>query len=266
MDCISRIRSWHLILLILLLGITLAHGQVRLHDPTWEAPGGYVQMPSGISPGHAGGKTWVYSTFDSTAFDSLFYVMGDYDYDPGPPETWTFNPEGPAMGTSLNGMTRLYFDAVASDLENGKIAWTNQIDIYDASASVNRPYRARFTLRVYDSSAAPIALIAAHSLAGMDPRVGGAHQIFGVFTANWQFELSSMGSIGWQAAVEFYDALSTDPLDALQTSVTRAFYFKPVPGDFDADGDIDGVDLSDLIADASLLDLALFAKNFGKAN
>lgn len=264
MDQNKRLLSVQMAMLIVFLGYKIAFGQVILHDPTWEAPGGYFQAPSGISPSHIGGTTWVYSNFNSGAYDALHYVIGDYDYDPGPPEVWTFNPAGPAIGTSINGMTRLYYDTFSSDLGAGIIVWTNSIYIYNASTSSQQVYDARFTLSVYDASSNPVPLISATSLTGMDIRVGGSHQIQGDFSANWQFEISNIGAASWTAASSFYDSLNTLSTDSLQTSVTRAFYFTPIPGDFDADGDVDGTDVSDLIANLGLLDLEFFADNFGK--
>ena len=257
-----------MLLLVILLVCKVSFAGVILHDPTWEVPGGYVQVPLGISPAHSGGKTWDYSGFNSNAYDALYYVIGDYDYDSGPPEVWTFNPAGPAIGTSLNGMTRLHYDTLNSNLSGGSIAWSNHIYIYNAATLSNQIYEARFILSVYDGSGNPASLIEASTLTGMDALVGGTHQIIGDFTANWQFELSNMGVGNWNAAMLFFDHLSTNPSDSLQSSVTRAFYFTSaqVPGDFDADGDVDGTDISNLITDASLLDLEFFAGNFGRVN
>jgi hypothetical protein len=289
MKRIKRILSCAIVLVAITGLYGVGSASVSLYDPTWEAPGGYLQVPSGISSAHTGGKTWNYSNFDSTAYAALYYVIGDYDYDPGPPEVWTFNPAGPSIGTSINGMTRLHYDSSASNLSEGKVVWTSPIDIYDAATSSNQTYDARFTLSVYDGSGNPVSLIDASTLTGMDARVGGTHQIQGDFIANWLFELSNPGIANWNAAVPFFDGLNTDPSDSLQSSVTRAFYYTPVPndcpGDFDTDGDVDGSDLAVFAADFGRTDcsgdcegdfdgdgdvdgsdLAVFAADFGRTD
>lgn len=44
------------------------------------------------------------------------------------------------------------------------------------------------------------------------------------------------------------------------------FYISECKGDFDQDNDVDGSDLAQLAADPGLLDLSLFAADFGKTN
>jgi hypothetical protein len=250
---------WCLVFVITAIpGMGLA--AVFLHEPYWEAPGGFSSSDSGIPPAHAGGLTRTYTDFDPTACDALYYVVGDYDYDPGPPETWTFNGMGPAIGTAFNEMTRLTYDAAASDLAGGKVVWDETIFIYDASTSTNRPYAARFTLQVYPST----ALIDAATVNGMDQRVGGAHPVQGSFSANWLFELAEPSSPTWQAAMPFFDGLSTAPSDALHTSVTSAFYYIGCFGDYHNDGDVDGADLAAYTIDPAGFNLADVAANFGR--
>ncbi len=254
--------------LIVLLIITAIPGMsaaiVFLHDPSWEAPGGYQQAYVG-DPAHTGGRTWVYSNFDPTAYDALYYVIGDYDYDPGPPEeVWTFNGEGPAIGTTFNDVTRLTYDVAESDLYMGKVVWSDTILINDSSTSTNREYKARFTLQVYDEFSQPAALIEAATLKGMDHRVGGVHHITGDFSTNWQFELAPLSSLSWQAAIPFFDSLSTHPDDTLNISVTRAFYYTGCYGDYHNDGDVDGSDLRAYSINPAGVDLVDVAANFGR--
>ncbi len=239
MKRIKRVLSCAIVLVAITGLCEIGSAAVSLHDPTWEAPGGYAQKSFGESPAHAGGTTWNYTDFDSTAYVALYYVIGDYD--PG----WTFNPEGPSIGTSFNGMTRLNYDSFASDLIGGTVVWTSSIYIYDAVTSSNRPYDARFTLSVYDGEGNPVSLLDASKLTGMDARVGGAHQIQGDFTANWLFELYDSGVGNWNAAIPFFDGLHTLGSDSLQSSVTRAFYYTPVQADINLDGNVDLADFAE---------------------
>ena len=270
MKTVKIVLSWAILLTAIIGFYRVGSASVSLYDPTWEAPGGYIQIPTGLSPAHIAGRTWNYSNFDPLAYTALYYVIGDYDYDPGPPEVWTFNPEGPLIGTSRNGMTRLNYDFSASNLSKGIVVWTNPIYIYNAATSSNQIYDARFTLSVYDRSGNPVSLIDASTLTGMDIRVGAAHQIQGDFIANWLFELSNAGVANWNAAIPFFDGLNTDPWDSLQSSVTRAFYYTPVqsdcPGDIDTDGDVDGSDLEAYSKGGTGITMENFASDFGRAD
>ncbi len=266
MKRIKQLLSCTIVFLALSAMPVVGLATVFLHDPSWDAPGDYLQTSYGNSPAHTGGLTWEYTDFDPTAFDALYYVIGDYDYDPGPPEVWTFNGSGPAIGTTLKDMTRLSYDAAASDLYTGKVVWSGSILIYDASTSTDRLYNARFTLQVHDEFNQPAALVDAGTIKGMDHRVGGTHAILGDFSAQWIYELSELSSTNWQEALPFYDGLSTDPSDSLQTSVTRAFYYIGCFGDFNNDGDVDGSDLVAYTINPAGIDLEDVAANFGRAN
>jgi len=195
---------------------------VILHDPTWEAPGGRTEISSGISPADIGGKTWSYSNYDPTAYTDLYYVVGDYV----DTINWVFTPAGPSIGTiNLSNRVVLDYDSSASNLSGGKVIWTDNVAINTSTGIVNLD--ARFTLSVYDGSSNPLPLIDASTISGMDTRVGGAHHITGDFNANWLFELYNSSS--WSPANDVFDDLQTLPLDRLNTSVTRAYYYSPVP-------------------------------------
>jgi hypothetical protein len=266
MKRIQQVLSFTVVFLVFAVICSVGSATVFLHDPSWETPGGYLQTPNGTSPAHSGGLTWEYTGFDPSAYDALYYVIGDYDYDPGPPEVWSFNAAGPAIGTAIKGMTRLAYNAGESDLSAGRVVWTATISIYDASTLTDKGYRARFTLQVYDALSQPTAVFDALTLEGMDARVGGTHQILGDFRARWLYELADLSSDNWQAAMPFFDALSTDSSDSLQTSVTRAFYYIGCFGDYNNDGDVDGTDLVAYHTSPTGIGLDDLAANFGGVN
>ena len=217
--------------LLMVLALTGYHkvgfASVVLHNPTWEAPGGYSMTSSGniIQPG---GLTWDYSGFDPTAYAELYYVIGDYI----DTINWVFTPEGPKIGTKYRGIARLNYNASASDLSGGKVVWTNpgsmSIAIMTGTGTVN--IDARFTLSVFDALNNSLSLIDASTISGMDSRVGGAHPVTGDFKANWLFEFAYQGnSSSWLSAGQFYHNLNTYETDGIISSVTRAFYFEAVP-------------------------------------
>jgi hypothetical protein len=233
MKVITRVLLAAFIVILLDGFQELSNAAVTLHDPTWEAPGEYSQAGSGntIQPG---GYTWDYSDFDSTAYDELYYVIGDYDYDEGPPEVWTFNPAGPRIGTKYTPMSTLTYNSSSSDLSGGKVVWDNtiNINIYQGGSYQPTPCNAYFTLLVTDGSDNPLPLVAASTITGMDPNVGGAYQITGDdFRANWLFELQG-GGVSRYPAGQWWSYAQTSQYDELRTSVTRAFYYSaiPIPG------------------------------------
>jgi hypothetical protein len=229
MKLITKLFLFVIVLLALTGYETVESSSVFLHDPTWEAPGGYSMSSTGnvIQPG---GITWTYTNFDTSAYDQLYYVIGDYI----DTTDWEFTPEGPILGTKYGGTSRLVYDASASNLGGGKVVWTNPSPMSIAVITGSGPgwvnVDARFTLSVFDLGDQPLALVDASTINGMDSRVGGAHQVTGDFKANWLFEFAYQGnSSSWLPAGQFYYYLNTSSNDEIISSVTRAFYYQPVP-------------------------------------
>jgi hypothetical protein len=222
-----------MIFLIAALALIGLHGfssaSVVLHDPTWEAPGGCTWWHDGVLPEASGGRTLYYTEFDSSAYNTLYYVIGDYEFPQGP--NWIFTPEGPWIDTAYTNDTRLQYYPVTSNLNSGELHWIGTLGIRHLSNYnwVTTFYDARFRLNVFDMSDNPLSLIDARTITGMDQRVGGALLVTEDFYAVWRFELSYDEWNPWYPALDVFDSLHTNENDQFRSSVTRAFYYEAVP-------------------------------------
>lgn len=202
--------------------ISCSANAATLQFAGYPAPGGTSAFGTG-DPGKNDieglGRTWTLSGFDDTAYDTLYYVVGDY-----PSGIW--DSSGVRIGTG--SMDLLSYDAGASDFVNGKVSWTGSttFNIFGAPETLN----ARFTLSVTDTAGNAQSLIDASSIAGMPTSVGAAYEVTGDFKANWLFELMDPTSGNWVPAKDEYDLLATDAGTQLFTSSGGAFYYtSPVP-------------------------------------
>lgn len=257
-------RIWLIAVVTILIAClsNIGFASVLMLEPAWDAPGGYEVNYNGL-PGHTGGLVGEYTGFNPESYGDLYYVIGDYDY--SHPD-WIYNAAGPSIGTNINGMTRLLYNAGSSNLNAGLVIWTGTIAIYDVTAwggtGGDRNFSARFVLEVKDSSGIPASLSEPSMIPGMPASVGGAHTVQDGFSTSWRFQLYNGG---WQPANSVFDAIHNAPGDQLRTSIGEAFYFTPIPGDDDVDFDIDGSDVVAFINSAEPKDLATFAANFGKS-
>jgi hypothetical protein len=210
------------LLATVLLASQASAAAVTLAGSGYPAPGGNNASNNGVSP-KDGTRVITYSNFDPSAYDSLYYVIGDY---PGP----TFSPLGPKLTT--DGTTDLLsFNASASNLANGVARWTGtsaipRIGLADLSIDT------RFTLTVLDNLNNPLALTPAASIDGMPTSIGGALAVPSAgFQAYWLYEIATAGTNVWQTASTYYNnVLQRNPGFQLVSSVGGAFYSTaPVP-------------------------------------
>lgn len=189
----------------ILLTISLGT-QAALVEEGFPPPGGVDYSASGVSPGHAGGRTWHFSNFDDTAYNELYYAV-----------------KNPQMGEQPGaGVVELTYNAGASDLTNGISVWENSFQFYNAQTGSNQTVSGSFTLTVTDSLGDSLALTDASSL-GLDANLGGMLMVEGNFNANWQFEINGQEALVW------YDNASNSPSHQLQTSVGGSFFVSEVP-------------------------------------
>lgn len=212
-----------------LLGSVLIASQVSAAAVTlagsgYPAPGGNSAVNNGISA-RDGTRIITYSNFDPSAYDSLYYVIGDY---PGP--AFSFSPLGPILTT--DGTTDLLsFNASASDLAGGVAIWTGTSAIPRIGLS-DLLIDTRFTLMVLDNSNSPLALTPAASIDGMPTSIGGALAVPDAgFQAYWLYEIATAGTNVWQTASTYYNNVSQrNSSFQLVSSVGGAFYSTaPVP-------------------------------------
>jgi hypothetical protein len=175
------------------------------------APGGNTWSGAGISPAHAGGKTWTAETFDLGASQDLYYGV-DSDY-------------YPALG--INGLDpSLTFSLADSDLANGKSVWTGSVTIPLAVGGPTTTRDARFTLSVTDLNDIALAMVDSSTLSviGIPTVQQGVLHVTDPagFKANMLFEIAD--GPGYDAALAVYDALPTVQGNQMWSSVGGAFY------------------------------------------
>ena len=125
MKIITKVLFYFTAVLTLIGLHNFGYASVVLYDPSWEAPGGYSWANDSGSPIQPGGITWTYSNFNPTAYNELYYVVGDYvdNID------WVFTPAGSSIGSKHYPMTRLSYDSSASNFSEGQVVWNGQINI-----------------------------------------------------------------------------------------------------------------------------------------
>jgi len=190
----------------------LAHAALILGG--YPAPGGNSVSASGISPGHAGGKTFTLSGFNPAAYSSLYYGVDPMYL--------------PAIGeNSPQGMT---FNMGASNLAGGVATWTNQFSVFNSANSTSQIVNGSFTYTFTDTSNAALALVSAASL-GLPTQQGAYLNVLGDFNVNLQFSINNTAALQW------YDNFSNLNGNSIATSVGGAFYYEeattvPEPGTF----------------------------------
>jgi len=187
-------------------------------------PGGITATNDAGNPAMAGGKTWTLSTFNFGAFTKLYYTIGDYNPN--------FSPAGPSL--DMDGVpATLAYDAVSSDLVNGKVVWLGATNMtYDPGTGffTTVPVSTRFTLTVTDLVGTPLALTDASTITGMPISVGGAYDVAGDYKANWLFEAQAPDTGLFEPALDMFNRMTTDPLTQLNSSVGGGFYYTlPIP-------------------------------------
>jgi len=195
----------------------------------WPAPGGNTASGTGISPAHAGGKTWTLGGFNDNAYSDLYYGIGDY-----PAPSYAFNPAGPSL-TMDGSRDVLSFNAAQSDLENGKAVWTGTTNFVTYNFG-NQVIPTRFTLTITDLSNNTLALTAASSIVGLPSSLGAVLDVQSGFNANWLFEADGpSGSDDFRPSLVMYDDKAlyqtyTYPQYEHRSSVGGAFYYTaPIP-------------------------------------
>jgi hypothetical protein len=185
-----------------LLMLVFAPGSLAaLVEAGYSPPGGVTAVGSGVSPSHAGGKTWNLSGFDNTAYDELYYSVKNLSIYENQEQPMTYN-------SSL------------SDLAGGSAVWSNTVSFYNAQSQQYEVLNGTFTLTVTDAFNNSLALTDATSL-GLDANLGGLLNVTGEFNANWLFELEGTPALEW------YDAADNHPAHSLNTSVGSSFYYSP---------------------------------------
>lgn len=186
----------------------------------YPAPGGNSASYVG-EPIAAGGRLWSLGDFDPTAYEKLYYGIGDYT--PAFPDFVPGVPKLTMDGTS----DALAFDASISDLANGVAGWSGstQVVLYAGAPTVYT----RFVLVVTDPAGNPLALNEPSAL-GMPAALGGVLDVGGAYRARWAFEASWSAGSGYTAAAPFFDGISGKvPGYRLESSVGGAFYSVPIP-------------------------------------
>jgi hypothetical protein len=186
----------------------------------YPAPGGTTSAYLGGNTGTSGGLTRQYSGFDTSAYDQLYFALGDYS--PG------FDPTGPSIFAD-GTRDALTFNAGLSNLANGVAVWTGTTNVYDAS---NTPLAAgtRFQMTVTDGGGNPLPLIMASStgLGFVAPLL----QVTGTtFRANFQSFLQNPYTSTYGPALTTFDAIPfKSPAYQVNTSYGGGFYYTaPVP-------------------------------------
>jgi hypothetical protein len=181
----------------------------------WPAPGGATVTNNGVLPIAPGGRTFTFTGFNPSAYDELYYVVGDY---PGP----GFVANGPRLWTD-NTPDGLTFNAGQSNFAGGAVVWTGSTTLSLLQGTYNT--QTRFTLTVKDLASNPLGLVDATTIAGMPASVGAALLVpASGYTANWYFELLNPLTNTWGSARSVFDGLSTVGGYSLNSSVGGAFY------------------------------------------
>ena len=178
--------------------------QATLLQASWPGPGTPLFSSSGVSPGHTGGKTWMLTDFNESAYDSLYYTL--------------YGEIG------LGSAEPMSFDEINSDLINGVSIWKNtfDIDLYNSSSSTwqTTTVQSTFTMTVEDLTGSSLGLVSANSL-GLDTNFGGLLEVIDDFSVNFLFEINGTPAIEW------FDSQSTRPSDGgqLRTSAGSIFFY-----------------------------------------
>lgn len=186
-----------------------------LIESSWPPPGSPGFSGSGISPGHAGGSTWSFSSFDSAQYDELYFGIKDISM--GEVVANAANAGLPGAGT---GAVSMSYNAGLSNLASGIVVWDNSFQFYNAAINGYQLVSGRFTLTITDSSSNALALTDASSL-GLDPNLGGMLNIAGDFNANMLFTINGSPAIQW------YDSANNNPINQLSTSFSSAWFYTP---------------------------------------
>lgn len=197
---------------------------MQLSGTGFPAPGGTDFIGTGDSGtnGIGGlGRTWTLSNFDSSAYNELYYVVGDYP-------SGIFDPSGTRLGVGSQDL--LTYNATTSDFTNGIVSWTGSttFNVFSGSTPSPATYAARFTLSITDLVGNAQSLVDASTIAGMPASVGGAYEVTGDFKANWLFELELTPG-NWIPAKDAFNSLNTVAGDIFETHSGGAFYYSPVP-------------------------------------
>lgn len=201
------------------------HGTAVAAVPTlapYPAPGGNTESSSGTDPATGTGLTWTFGGFNNTAYDKLYYTVGNYV--PWP----TFDPTGPTL--TMDGSTdQLSFNAGLSDLANGIAVWSGSTVVsYNCNPScTTATIDTHFTLSVTDTFSNPLTLVTAASTGlGFS---GAMLDVQGDFKANWLFTAQNpTASYAWQPSLTMFDSLPKSNGGFLhQSSVGGAFYYTP---------------------------------------
>lgn len=210
------------------IGLALAGSQALaspavLSSPTpYLAPGGTTYSGSGSATA-AGGRTWTVSGFDNSAYDHLYYAVGDY--------TPSFDPAGPSL-TFDGSRDVMSFNSSLSALASGLAVWTGSTSLFTYNFGW-LPVSTRFTLTVTDLANAPLSLIGAGSVSGLPASLGAVLDVPGSFKANWRFEADApYDAYGFRPSLALYDdpVYLTSSSYRHASSVGGAFYYTaPVP-------------------------------------
>ena len=196
-------------------GVGCSEGQVQPKlQPSWP-PYGLEWTPTG-DPGRPGGLTWTYTGIDKGELFHIYWVICD---DPATP-----------CGLSLDGPIDLTgehwsFNAVDSDLPNGKVVFSNLTNIALADGSTP-PVAGRLTVTGVGADSMPMPFGDLNSL-GIVGREGEyATEIKGVgFTITMLIEVQDAAAV-WTPYLDYYDAAATPEMGMglAQVSIGGSFY------------------------------------------
>lgn len=201
------------------------HGTAVAAVPTlapYPAPGGNTVSSSGAGPATGTGLTWTFGGFNSTAYDKLYYTVGNY-------VTWpTFDPTGATL-TMDSSTDQLTFNAGLSNLAAGIAVWSGSTAVsYNCNVGcVTAAVGTRFTLTVTDTSNNALSLISPSSTGlGFS---GALLDVQGDFKANWLFTAENPNAeYAWQPSLTMFDSLPYSNAGYLHRSnVGGAFYYTP---------------------------------------
>lgn len=219
---------------------SVASAALVVSDPPWIAPGGYSYSSSG-GPAQIQENVRTYTSFDDTAYNSLYYAFSDA----GPDGVWdTFLTDGPSMYIGSSDVKNpLSYDAVLSNLGTGSVTWSGSVtpSLYGNPTSIDT----RFTMDITDTLGNTLALTDP-TLLGLDAALGGVLEVTGDFKVTLNALMVNTGLAfsytpddggpvicntgDWCHALKVYDALDgTSPSEAFYTSTSAGFYSSPVP-------------------------------------
>lgn len=167
-------------------------------------------------PGRPGGLVWTYTGIDHGEKFHIYWVLCD-------------DPDTPC-GISLNGPIdltgeRWSFNAVDSDLPNGKAVFSNLTNITLADGS-NPPIAGRLTVTAVDAAAVPMPIADLNSL-GIVGRDGeyGTEIKGGGYTITMLIEVQDAAAV-WTPYLDYYDAAPTPEMGMglAQLSIGGSFY------------------------------------------